>query len=128
MPKKFIELARFNNNDHSTENDWLRHCTEKAIPYITVHLHGNLADVQWDYINFSTQVDAQLFAQAPQIQSKAKAIYEPIANETSWISLGPGVISFKNLSIWDAKNAAEQLFDVISDATVPLVSNHARDT
>ena len=128
MPQKYIELARFNNKGHSAENDWFRHCTEKAIPYITVHIHGNLADVQWDYINFSTQVDAELFAQAPQIQSKAKAIYEPIATETSWISLGPGVISFKNVSIWDAKSAAEQLFDVILNAAAPYVSSQARDT
>lgn len=127
MPQKYRELTRLSNRDYQAENDWFRHCTDRAIPYITIHVHGNLADVRWDYINFPTKIDTPLFVQAPKIQSKARAIYEPLATKTSWISLGPGVISFKNISISGAKDAAEQLFDVILDATASLIGDHTRD-
>lgn len=116
-PKKFVELTRFNNKKHSTENDWFRHCSNMSIPYVTMHIRGSLADVHWDYMAYNTDIDEPLFALAPKIHSQAQKIYEPYATEDSWISLGPGVISFRHLSIINARNAAEGLFDIISEAT-----------
>lgn len=127
MLQKFVELTRRNNKKYSAENEWFRHCVNKKVPYITVRQHGKTADVQWDHISFSPRMDEGIFSKAGHIHSQAKAIYEPLATSSSWISLGVGVISFKNLSLADANGAAEKLYDLIASVTVPLLQAAAND-
>lgn len=54
--QKHIELTRSNNKSFSEENTWFRHCAEKQIPYITIKVHGKLADIQWNYISFTPKI------------------------------------------------------------------------
>lgn len=128
MTQKHIEITRSNNKNFATENRWFQHCSEKQIPYVTVKVHGKLADVQWDYINLTPEIDGALFEQKNLIHPAAESIYSRIFTKSSWIGLGPGTVSFKNIPRHYAGDAADQLFDVVNNVTTPLLLAIGKDT
>jgi hypothetical protein len=85
-----------------------------------------LAIVQWDYINYPPSIDSELFSLAPHIHDAANQIYEPRSTKQSRISLGPGVVTFYNLKVPYAREAAALLYDAIQHVTAPTLLRHGK--
>jgi len=125
MSEKFVELTRFDKT-HDRENRWLAHCQSKLLPYITVRSRGSSAIVQWDYISYPPSVDSELFSLAPYIHDTANQVYEPRSTKQSRISLGPGVVTFYNLKVPEAREAAALLYDAIQHVTAPILLRYGK--
>ncbi|MGN6280358.1 hypothetical protein [Frateuria sp.] len=125
MSEKFVELTR-TDKTYDRENAWLSHCRSKLLPFITVRSRGSLAMVQWDYISYPPSIDSELFSLAPHIHDAANQIYEPHCTKQSRISLGPGVVTFYNLQVTIAREAAALLYDAIQNVTAPILLHHGK--
>lgn len=110
--QKYVELS---NNDltNERENDWFKTCQKNSIPFITLKKRTKFADVQWDYITYSSEVDRVLNAGNGQLRDGAIAIFKKYVNSTSDYEVSDLLVSFKNIEISKAKLAAEELYDFI---------------
>ncbi|NKZ37829.1 hypothetical protein HF690_02550 [Oleiagrimonas citrea] len=113
--QKFVEITR-KDSGFDKENSWYSVCEKERIPYITIKARSKLAIVQWDYMTYPPNIDKALFAMHKSIKVKVSAIYDRYASKESRLSVGPGVISFWNLELPDAREAASELYDLISEA------------
>jgi len=113
--EKFVEITR-KDKGFDKENSWYRVCEKECIPYITIKVRSKLATVQWDYITYPPSIDQALFAMHESIKVKVSAIYDRYVSKESRLSVGPGVISFWNLELSDAREVASELYDIISEA------------
>lgn len=113
--EKFVEIAK-KDKGFDKENSWYRVCEIQRIPFITVKARSKLAIVQWDYISYPPSIDKALFAQHESIKTQVSAIYNRYVSKDTWFSVGPGVISFGNLEIADAREVASTLYDIINQA------------
>lgn len=50
------------------------------------------------------------------IKVKVSAIYDRYVSKETQLSVGPGVVSFWNLEVSDAREVAIELYDIISEA------------
>ena len=110
--QKFVEISSRERN-HEKENDWYTQCQEKAVPFITVKTRTRLADVHWDYITYSMEVDSILRDKKKFIESSAEEIYRKYATDKSTGRVSAHLIYFNNLEIHAAKRAASELYDFI---------------
>ena len=113
--EKFVEITR-KDKGFDKENSWYRFCEKQRIPFITIKVRSKLADVQWDYMPYPLSIDKALFAQHERIETQMSAIYERYASKDTWFGAGPGVISFGNLDVDNAREVASGLYDIIVEA------------
>jgi hypothetical protein len=113
--EKFVEITR-KDKGFDKENSWYGHCEKQRIPFITIKARTKLADVQWDYMSYPPSIDKALFSQYERIKAQMSVIYDRYASKDTWFGAGPGVISFGNLDIDNAREIASELYDVIVEA------------
>lgn len=113
--EKFVEVTK-NDKGFDKENDWHTVCQKKHIPFITIKARSKLAVVQWDYITYPPGMDHELFARHESIKTQVSAIYARYDLKNTSFSVGPGVVSFWNFEIIEARKIAEELFDIIFEA------------
>ncbi|WP_428827695.1 hypothetical protein ACLIKD_06805 [Azonexus sp. IMCC34842] len=113
--EKFVEITR-KDKGFEKENQWFETCRRERIPFVTVKARSNLATVQWDYISYPTSMDKPLFSMHADIKARAEAIYDRYRSKDTSLGVGPGVVSFGNLHINDARQVAIELFDIIHNA------------
>lgn len=109
---KFAEITR-KDKGFAKENEWFETCRREQIPFVTVKARSKLATVQWDYISYPMSMDKRLFSMHADIKARAEAIYDRYQSRDTSLGVGPGVVSFGNLSIDDARQVATELFDII---------------
>lgn len=110
--KKYAEIPR-NDVDHRAENAWFMACQENKVPFITVKVRTKLADVHWDYIAYPTEVDEFLDGLGNQLRESAISIYTKYADSRSECNASDKLVWFRNLEIYKARLAAEELYDLI---------------
>jgi hypothetical protein len=93
MPK-YVEIPR-NNVGSEIENDWFRHCESAQVPFITVKPRSMYADVHWDYITYSTEVDDILESLGNTLRDDAIEIFKKYANANSRYTASGHLIWFK---------------------------------
>lgn len=113
--EKFVEITR-KDKGFEKENQWFETCRRERIPFVTVKARSKLATVQWDYINYPMRMDKPLFSMHADIKARAAAIYDRYQSRDTSLGVGPGVVSFGNLRIDDARQVATELFDIIYTA------------
>lgn len=113
--QKFVEITR-KDKGFDKENSWFGFCQKENIPFITIKARSKLAIVQWDYITYPPDIDGALFSLHENIKVQVTAIYQSYITESTWLSVGPSVISFGNIEISAARDIALELFDVIHQA------------
>jgi hypothetical protein len=121
--EKFVEITR-KDKGFDKENSWYRVCEKQCIPFITIRARSKLADVQWDYMSYPPSIDEALFSQRERIKTQVSAIYDRYASKDTWFGAGPGVISFGNLEIGSAREAASELYDIIYEAARVALETH----
>ena len=60
-------------------------------------------------------MDKPLFSMHADIKVRAESIYDRYQSRDTSLAVGPGVVSFWNLGIDDARQVATELFDIIYD-------------
>lgn len=113
--QKYVEITR-KDQAFDKENAWFNVCRNEQIPFVTIKTRSKLATVEWDYITYPTSMDEVLFSLHEDIKTRVSAIYQNHMTSGTWLGVGPGVISFGNLDLVAARDVAQSLFDVISDA------------
>lgn len=111
--QKYVELAK-NDLQAKAENAWFETCRKNNIPFITLKIRTKFADVHWDYIAYSSEVDQILNSGNGQVRDGAIAIFKKYANSRSEYEANDLIVSFKNLDIPKAKFAAEELYDFVA--------------
>lgn len=113
--QKYVELPR-NDVGSEKENDWFRHCESAQIPFITVKPRSTYADVNWDYITYSKEVDDILEKLGTTLRNDAIEIFKQYANAKSRYTASGHLIWFKNLELDSARLVASELYDLIVDS------------
>ena len=113
--EKFVEITR-KDKGFDKENSWYRVCEKERIPFITIKARSKLATIQWDHVAYPPSIDRTLFAMHENIKAQVSAIYDRYVSKNTWLGVGPGVISFGNLEVADAREVASDLYDIISEA------------
>lgn len=113
--EKFVEITK-KDKDFEKENSWYRICQKHCIPFITIKARSKLTNVQWDYMSFPPSIDKALFTHHESMKAQVSAIYDRYISKDTWLSVGPGVISFGNLDITSAREVASELYDIINEA------------
>lgn len=111
--KKYVEVPK-NDLQAKEENAWFEICRKNSIPFITVKNRTKFADVHWDHITYSPDVDKILNAGNGQLRDGAIAIFKTHANSKSKYEANDLIVWFKNLEISKATLAAEELYDFIT--------------
>ena len=111
--QKYAELPK-NDVGSEKENDWFRHCESTQVPFITVKPRSMYADVHWDYITYSKEVDDILENLGTTLRDDAIEIFTKYANAKSRYTASGHLIWFKNLEIDSARLAASELYDLIA--------------
>ena len=108
---KFIETRA--GDENSTKNDGLEHCRKRNIPDVVVDFGRNAACVEWDYISYPMGTEALLEAKENFLKTELGRIYDKYCTEKSEFSFSVSVAKILNLSIQNAKVAAEEIYDLI---------------
>ena len=112
--QKYVEIPK-NDLQFKIENAWFETCRKNNIPFITLKIRTKFADVHWDYIAYSSEVDQILNSANGQVRDGAIAIFKKYANSRSEYVANDLIVSFKNLDIPKATSAAEELYDFVAD-------------
>ncbi|MCK7546318.1 hypothetical protein MLC59_19370 [Marinobacter bryozoorum] len=110
--EKYVELSD-TSSDFAKENVWLEHCELKQIPFITVKTRSKYADVHWDYITYSNEVDEILESIGTTLRDSAVEIFNQYASKKSRYTASGHLVWFKNLEIEQAREAASDLYDLV---------------
>lgn len=127
MVNKFVEIT-YKDKDHARENAWFHHCEKYKIPFITIFLHGKLADVRWDYVSFPPDVDHELFLLKSNLYQAAIQICAAHGTKHSSVRYSPGVITLHKLSSSAAQAAASRLYGVVQQVVAPLIRREGAST
>lgn len=111
--QKYVEVPK-NDLEAKAENTWFEICRKNSIPFITLKGRTKFADVHWDHISYSPEVDRILNALNGQLRDGAIAIFKKYANSRSKYEANDLLVWFRNLEIPKAKTAAEELYDLIT--------------
>lgn len=111
--QKYVEVPK-NDLKANAENAWFEICRKNSIPFITLKNRTKFADIHWDYITYSPEVDKVLNAGNGQLRDGAISIFKKYANSKSEYKANDLVVWFKNLETSKAKLAAEELYDFIA--------------
>lgn len=122
--QKYFETPK-NDMKVKAENAWFEICRENCIPYITLKNRTKFADVHWDYITYSTEVENILNAGNGRIRDGAIEIFKRHANTKSKYEANDLTAWLKNLEIPKAKLAAEELYDFIAAYVESNNTHHA---
>ncbi|HEY8096271.1 MAG TPA: hypothetical protein VIE65_09325 [Methylobacter sp.] len=117
--QKFVEITR-KDKGFDKENSWFGFCQKEKIPFITIKARSKTATVQWDYITYPPGMDEALFSLHADIKAQITTIYQSYMSESTWLGVGPGVISFGHLEISAARDIALELFDVIHQTALAI--------
>jgi hypothetical protein len=112
---KYVEIPR-NEFDAKKENEWFEHCGSSQIPFITVKPRSEYADVHWDYITYSTEVDNILEGLGTTLRDGAIGIFKKYGNAKSRYTASGHLVWFKNIEIENARLAASELYDLIDES------------
>jgi hypothetical protein len=112
---KFVEIPR-NDVSAEKENAWFDRCVTSQIPFIKVKTRSKYADIHWDYITYSKEVDEVLEDLGARLRDSAIDIFKQYANENSRYTASGHLVWFKNLEIESARLAASELYDLIVDS------------
>lgn len=74
------------------------------------------ADVHWDYITYSKEVDEVLEGLGTRLRDRAIDIFKQYANANSRYTASGHLVWFKNLEIESARLAASELYDLIVES------------
>lgn len=109
--KKFIEIEGTVNS--SIKNSWLATCRSLNIPYVTISVHGNWADVQWDAISYPSAQNAFFEENKEEIKSGLYKIYRRYATKDSVYSISNGNAEFNKFNLESARQAAIDIHDLV---------------
>lgn len=112
--EKYFELPK-NDVQSRAQNEWFKICRNNVIPFIVLRSRTKFADVSWDYITYSPEIEKILNALNGQLRDGAIAIFNKYANSRSKYQANDLIVSFENIEIPKAKLAAEELYDLIAD-------------
>ncbi|WP_421722005.1 hypothetical protein [Alloalcanivorax xenomutans] len=112
---KFVEIPR-TDVSAERENAWFERCESNQIPFITVKTRTKYADVHWDYIAYSKEVDEVLGGLGTRLRDNAIDIFKKYANANSRYAASGHLVWFKNLEIESARLAASELYDLIAES------------
>lgn len=110
--QKYFELPK-NDPQSKANNDWFEYCRKHAIPFIILRCRTTLADVEWDYIAYSTEFDDAFKNLNGELRDKAILLFKKYADHRSEYQASDLLISFKKIEISKAKSAANELYDLI---------------
>jgi hypothetical protein len=100
-------------NNAIAKQRWFDHCTDKAIPYVTVTYRNLYADIEWDYITLPMSLDGLLEENKHTIENRARTVYNKYANPRSRIiRMDAHIIKFDKILISSCKQAAAELYDL----------------
>lgn len=115
---KYVEIPR-TDVSAKKENEWFEHCESNQIPFITVKPRSKYADVHWDYITYSKEVDRVLEGLGNTLRDSAIDIFKQYANANSRYTASGHLVWFKNLETESARMAASELYDLIVGCIEP---------
>ncbi len=111
--QKYVDVPR-NDMNAEVKNSWFQICRNKSIPFITLKSRAKFADLCWDYITYSPEVEEVLNSSNGQIRDGAIVIFKRYANKKSKYVASDLIVEFKNIDISKARLAAEDLYDFIA--------------
>ena len=103
------------NGDFNSINKHYVECQEAQKPYVICKRRRTKADVDFDHISFDTPVDNVLNDNREEIVSKAIEIFNKYSSKGSKYDVSACLISFSNLEISHAEQAASEVFYMISE-------------
>lgn len=113
--KKYLEQPA-GKPDREAERIWYNRCRKHQIPFVLVKSRTALADVHWDYLSYSNELDEKVRDHSKDICLFAENLFlEYSANSATKAtrSICANVVSINNLIIPDARAAAERLYDFL---------------
>lgn len=113
---KFVEVRKGAPDATESVNLWFTRCERLQVPYVTVTCRTKLADVEWDHISYPPAIDEPLSAGGGELRDAAIAIFRRHArtkNGAEFIA-SDLLVTFRNLEIPAARQAAEELHDLIA--------------
>lgn len=110
--EKYVELSDA-SSDFAKESAWLDHCELNQVPFITVKTRNKYADVHWDYIAYSNEVDEILESLGTTLRDGAVEIFNRYAGKKSRYTASSHLVWFKNLEVEQAREAASELYDLV---------------
>lgn len=111
VSKKYIEIAL--DEGDARKNEWFEYCLQQRVPYVTVTVHVNVADVSWDHISCPIEAERLLDHCSDFIHQSAVAIFEKYSNEYAEYSISSRNIVFEGVLLEDARRAAVEVFELI---------------
>lgn len=113
---KFVEVRKGAPDATESVNLWFTRCERLQVPYVTVTCRTKLADVEWDHISYPPAIDELLSAGGGELRNAAITIFRRHArtkNGAEFIA-SDLLVTFRNLEIPAARQAAEELHDLIA--------------
>jgi hypothetical protein len=102
-------------DDIDSINRHYEECKKAQEPYVICKRRRTKADVDFDHILFDKSVDNVLKDNREEIVSKAIEIFNKHSSKGAKYNVSAGVISFRNLEVNQAEQAASEVFDMISE-------------
>lgn len=96
---------------HEKENRWFHLCNSKSVPFIKVTKRTRFADVHWDYITFSTELDSKW--EDSGIRKFATELHEEFKTERSSADTSDTVVTIRNIEHENASEIANRLYAFI---------------
>lgn len=109
--KKYIEITV--DKDSVQKNEWLEYCRQQQMPYITVAVNAELADVSWDCISYPIGSE-QVFDEKDEfICRSSMEIFKKFTTKNTQYEISSAGIFFPNIPIENARRAAVEIFELI---------------
>lgn len=104
-------LIEGKDKGYEKENSWFHLCGSKSIPFIKVTKRTRFADVHWDYITFSTELDPNW--EDSGIRMFAMELHEKFITAGSSADASNTVVTIKNIEHENASEIANRLYTFI---------------
>jgi hypothetical protein len=113
MVQKFVEYQA-SDKCMDDVNAWFKLSQVSNTPYITVEKKKKYADVQWDYISFTPEVDDLIDLTGDAFVEGLLSVFNKYINQKSAYTLNNRVAEFKNIEIESARHMASEMYDYIN--------------
>lgn len=112
-----MKYSKHKSGDKESNSYWFHHCTRKNIPFVTISYRKKYADIEFDYITFSSkEYDNALRENGRKTYQMTFDLFERYKNpRTRVISTGWGVVRLENIEIEYSDRVAEELYDYVVD-------------
>ena len=112
VSKKYIEIA-LDEND-ARKNEWFEYCRQQRVPYVTVTVHVNVADVSWDHISYPIEAERLLDQSSDYIHQSSGAIFDKYSGGGARCGISSRNIVFEGLPLEGARRAAVEVSELIN--------------